>query len=77
MWCSNMMFKIKSKNTKQEQSKHESKSRGKWGSGYPLQTGHTHCVIFVVIGKTDQSVENTVINNGLTISMENASQHST
>lgn len=44
----------------------------------PLLTGYTRSELFVVIGKTDKSVDNSVINNGLTISMKkNVSQHST
>ena len=38
---------------------------------------HTRRVLFVVIGKTEKSVDNLVINNGLTISMKYVNQHST
>lgn len=42
-----------------------------------LLTGYTRHVLLVVIGKTEKSADNAVINNGLTISMKNVSQHST
>ena len=47
-------------------------------SEHPLLTGHTRRVLFVVIGKnTEKSVDNWLINYGLTISMKNVSQHAT
>lgn len=37
-------------------------------------TGHNLRVLFVVVGKTENSVDNPVINNGLTIKLKNVIQ---
>lgn len=42
-----------------------------WRSEDPPLTGYTHRVLFVVIGKTVDSIDNSAINNNLTIRMKN------
>lgn len=46
-----------------------------WRSKRPLLTSYTRRVLFVEIGKAGKSVENSVTDNGLTITMKNVSQH--
>lgn len=41
-----------------------------WRSNHPLLTGHTRRELFVVVGKTGKTVDNSMINNGLTIDMK-------
>lgn len=45
--------------------------------GHPMLTGHPLRVVFVVIGETEKSVVNSVINKGLTISLKKISRDST
>lgn len=42
-----------------------------WRSEDPPVTGYTHRVLFVIIGKTVESIDNSAINNNLTIRMKN------
>lgn len=44
---------------------------------HPMLTGHPLRVVFVVIGETEKSVVNSVINKGLTISLKKISRDST
>lgn len=41
------------------------------GSEYPSLTGHIRRVLFVVIEKTVESIDNSAIDNNLTIRMKN------
>lgn len=74
--------KVQRKDTKQEQKKHEPQKKleeesGGMDSEHPLLTGHDRRVLFIIIGKTKQFVDNSVVNIDLTIVMKNVSQHST
>lgn len=62
--CSQLKVMIKRRNIKQEQSKHKLLQKIKVGSGT------TRRVLFVAIGKTGKSVDNSGIDNGRTISMK-------
>lgn len=75
------MIKIKNpkkkKNTRQEQSKQGPLIKLNVGSGAMEESASSVdrsqplcCVFFVVIEKTEKSVDNPVISNGLTISMK-------
>lgn len=73
---------FKRKPPKQEQSKQRPLQRFEVGSGvmregHSLRTGHARNVLFVLIGKREKSIDNSVINNALTVSMKNVSQHLT
>lgn len=48
-----------------------------WRNEHPLLTGHTRRVLFVVIGENRKTVENYVIDYGLTIDMKNIRQQAT
>lgn len=74
--------KVQRKNTKQEQKKHEplkklEEESGGMDSEHPLLTSHTHRLLFIIIGKTEQFVHNSVVKIDLTIVMKIVSHDST
>lgn len=50
---------------------------GAMGSEHPLLTGYNPLALFVIFGKTEKTVDKRLIIYGLTVSMNDVSQHST
>lgn len=65
----NLKSKVRRQNTKQEQSKHEPLGRSGAMEEWTSSTDRSHPLL-VVVGKTEESVDNSVNKNSQTISMK-------